>query len=80
MRNQEAPMAHKKTHNSPVPPGNKAHSGPSGQKDQMVERKGGTPAEVSSAQEQDAKRRIGDFTGKGEHSFQQPGGRNASNK
>jgi hypothetical protein len=73
-------MAHKKKHTGPVPPSNQAHSGPSGANDQMVENGGQSPAEVSSAQEQDPKRRLGDFTGKGEHSFQQPGGRNGSNQ
>jgi hypothetical protein len=71
-------MAHKKKHTGPVPPGNQAHAGPSGDTDQAA--KGGqSPAEVTSAQEQDPKRRLGDFTGKGEHSFQQPGGRNDAN-
>ena len=71
-------MAHKKKHTGPVPPGNQPHAGPSGENEPMLEKEGQAPAEVSSAQEQDPKRRLGDFTGKGEHSFQQPGGRNAS--
>jgi len=71
-------MAHKKKHTGPVPPGNQAHAGPSGDTDQVAEKGGQSPAEVTSAQEQDPKRRLGDFTGKGEHSFQQPGGRNGS--
>jgi hypothetical protein len=78
MGNEETNMAHKKKHSGPVPPGNQAYAGPSGDSDQMVEKAEQSPAEVSSAQEQDPKRRLGDFTGKGEHSFQQPGGRNAS--
>jgi hypothetical protein len=71
-------MAHKKRHTGPVPPGNQAHAGASGDTDQAAEKGGQSPAEVTSAQEQDPKRRLGDFTGKGEHSFKQPGGRNAS--
>ncbi len=71
-------MAHKKKHTGPVPPGNQAHAGPSRDADQGAEKGGQSPAEVTSAQEQDPKRRIGDFTGKGEHPFQQPGGRNGS--
>jgi len=35
-------------------------------------------AEVASAQEQDPKRRLGDFEGKGEHSMQEPGGKNGA--
>jgi hypothetical protein len=69
-------MAHKKKHTGPVPPGNQAHAGPSGDTDQVAEKGGQSPAEVKSAQEQDPKRRIGDFTGKGEHPMQEPGGRN----
>lgn len=72
-------MAHKKKHTGPVPPGNQAHAGRSGNADQMVDKAGQSPGEVVSAQEQDPKRRLGDFTGKGEHSFQQPGGRNDAN-
>jgi hypothetical protein len=69
-------MAHKKRHSAPVPPGNKEKTGPASA--------GGAPApkgtaEVSSAQEQDPKRRLGDFEGKGEHSLQEPGGKNDAN-
>jgi len=35
--------------------------------------------EVSSAQEQDPKRRLGDFEGKGEHSMQEPDSKNGAN-
>jgi hypothetical protein len=34
---------------------------------------------VDSAQEQDPKRRIGDYQGKAEHSLQEPGGKNDAN-
>ena len=33
----------------------------------------GPPAEGAPAQEQDPKRRLGDFTGAGEHSLKEPG-------
>jgi hypothetical protein len=72
-------MAHKKKHSGPVPPGNQSHSGPSGDSQDAAAKGEQSPAEVASAQEQDPKKRLGDFTGKGEHSFQQPGGRNNAN-
>ena len=68
-------MAHKKKHEGPVPRGNQSKRG----SDKAGEEKQHGAGEVESAQEQDPKRRIGDFTGKGEHSFQQPGGRNDAN-
>ena len=72
-------MAHKKKHNGPVPPGNQPHQGLTERSGQTAEKGGQSPAEVASAQEQDPKRRLGDFTGKGEHSIEQPGGRNDAN-
>jgi len=71
-------MAHKKKHTGPVPPANQAHHGPGG---------GTVPAEQTETgthggapfQDQDAKRRLGDFEGAGEHSIQQPGGKNDAN-
>ncbi len=69
-------MAHKKKHGAPVPPGNQSHSGPTDATGKPVNLHG---AEVSSAQEQDPKRRIGDFEGKGGHSMQEPGGKNGAN-
>jgi hypothetical protein len=60
----------------PVPPGNRPNSGPAF---------GGTGPDESgktdapqhdTGPEQDPKRRLGDFTGKGEHSRQQPGALN----
>jgi len=35
-------------------------------------------AQTGGDEEQDPARRLGDYEGKGEHSFQQPGGRNDS--
>ncbi len=65
-------MAHKKKHSGPVPPGNQSPIGPgSPQEEQQAQTQGG--------QEQDAKRRLGDYTGAGEHSYQQPGGLNDAN-
>ena len=68
-------MAHKKKHGAPVPPGNQSHSGPASGTDEPAIK----GAEVSSAQEQDPKRRLGDFEGKGEHSMQEPDGKNGAN-
>jgi hypothetical protein len=68
-------MAHKKKHGGPVPPGNQSKSGPTDATTQET-KKGA--AEVASAQEQDPKRRLGDFEGKGEHSMQEPGGKNGA--
>ena len=69
-------MAHKKQHGAPVPPGNQSLSGPADATGKPA-KKG--EAEVASAQEQDPKRRLGDFEGKGEHSIQEPGGKNGAN-
>jgi len=70
-------MAHKKQRGGPVPPGNRSNFGPSGAK------KPATEDEQTSAekepQEQDPKRRIGDFSGTAEHPYQQPGGLNDAN-
>jgi len=60
---------------APIPPGNRPHTGPSAvpnnsdadQPDQSDTNTG------ASFQDQDAKRRLGDFSGAGEHPRQQPG-------
>jgi hypothetical protein len=62
----------KKTHApGPVPAGNQTRMGPSYQRpeeeDQAREPQG------AGFQEEDPKRRLGDFTGTGEHARQQPG-------
>jgi hypothetical protein len=69
---REEIMAHKKKPGAPVPPGNQSQSDP-----QTATGKPATKgaAEVASAQEQDPKRRLGDFEGKAEHSMQEPGGK-----
>jgi len=72
-------MAHKKKHGNPVPPGNLPHEGP--------ERETGGAQRVKTAiksgsafEEQDPKRRLGNFDGAGEHAYQQPGGKNDANR
>ena len=64
-----------------VPPGNRPKAGIPFNADGDGEvpgdlQKGG---EVASQQEEDPKRRLGDFTGKGEHPIQEPGGKNGAN-
>ena len=71
-------MAHKKNHGGPVPPGNQPRGGP-GEPATQSGKKQQAAGEVTSAQEQDPKRRLGDYEGKGEHSIQEPGGKNDAN-
>ena len=71
-------MAHKKKFSGPVPAGNQQHGGPPGAQDQAGE-KDPTQLGGSPSHEEDSKRRLGDFTGTGEHSIQQPGGHNDAN-
>ncbi len=68
-------MAHKKKHGAPVPAGNQSHSDRATTTGKSAKE---GAAEVSSAQEQDPKRRLGDYDGKGEHSMQEPGGKNGA--
>ncbi len=72
-------MAHKKKHGHPVPPGNQSQTGPPNT--QGDTQQGSLPAidTAGAPHEQDPKRRLGDFTGEGEHSIQQPGGKNDAN-
>jgi hypothetical protein len=60
---------HKKKHGHPVPPGNQPQAGPPVEAElgQQKGAGGGAPF-----QDQDAKRRLGDFETTGEHSRQQP--------
>jgi hypothetical protein len=69
-------MAHKKKGHSPgpVPAGNRTHFGPGSEVGPPTEEThaGDAPAD----EQQDPKRRLGNFEGKGEHAFVQPGGKN----
>ena len=70
-------MSKKKNHGSaPVPPGNRQHGVPAGPNEPEESSK---LTEEVDYQEEDPKRRLGDFTGTGEHSIQQPDGKNGSN-
>ena len=71
----------KKHHGGPVPPGNRPKAGTPSKPGEEIEEQGDVlkDGEVHSQQEEDPKRRLGDFTGKGEHSIQEPGGKNGAN-
>jgi len=69
-------MAHTKKHSGPVPPGNQAQAGPVGASDEGAQQGPQVADGGASFQEQDPKRRLGDFTGAGEAPHRQPGGRN----
>jgi hypothetical protein len=72
-------MAHKKNKNAhhPVPPANRPHQPGQETADSRPEH----PSKSNCAfSEQDPKRRLGDFTGAGEHSLKQPGGRQGPNR
>ena len=73
-------MNHKKKGkgSAPVPPGNRSRMGP-GAGAPLDPKPEVRPADGEPFQEQDPKRRLGDFTGTGEHSIVQPGGHNDAN-
>ncbi len=68
----EGAMAHHKKHNAPVPPGNQPKGPPTN--NELPEQKPDRhqPTDGASFHEQDAERRLGGFSGQGEHSRQQP--------
>ncbi|MBX9677368.1 MAG: hypothetical protein K2X38_01305 [Gemmataceae bacterium] len=71
-------MGHKKHRHgpAPIPPANQSHIGPG---DAIPPEGAEKPGSSGAAfQEQDPKRRIGNFETAGEHAMQQPGGRNDS--
>jgi len=68
-------MSHKKKHATRVPPGNRSGSASQpAEAEQLPATKEGAPF-----QEQDPKRRLGNYGGAGEHPYQQPGGLNDAN-
>jgi hypothetical protein len=72
-------MAHIKKPTTPVGAGNRPAEGP------LVEGYPSQPAHGDTRsgapfQDQDPKRRLGDYGGAGEHAFQQPGGKNDSDR
>ena len=62
----------------PVPPANRPTGGPVSIPDDQVADPN-SPETGTGFDEQDPKRRLGDFTGAGEHSIQQPGGKQGPN-
>jgi hypothetical protein len=60
----------------PIPPANRPHVGPQVPSKTKPEK----PAEGARFNEHDPKRRLGEFTGAGEHAFVQPGGHNDANR
>lgn len=62
----------------PVPPGNRPQSGP--QRTDKTDPTDEPAAQTEGDSEQDPKRRIGGFVGKGEHARQQPGPLNDGGK
>jgi hypothetical protein len=69
-------MSKKKHPPGPIPPGNRSNVGPQATPDEEQDNKN-PPEDGTGFNEEDPKRRLGDFTGAGEHSIQQPGGKQA---
>ena len=64
---------HKKKHVAPIPPDNQTQAAPSPAVEQSETPDRHEPTNGASFQEQDAMRRLGGFSGRGEHPRQQPG-------
>jgi hypothetical protein len=76
---KEKAMAHKKKHTGRVPPGNR----PAGAPGTPVPDHETAQADTASGapfNDQDPKRRLGNYSGAGEHPYQQPGGLNDANR
>ena len=70
----------KKNHSpGPVPPANQPHAGTVQPQDDN-EQPAALDQDGTGFQEEDPKRRLGDFTGTGEHARQQPGPKNDGGK
>jgi hypothetical protein len=74
-------MAHKKRRQAPVPPGNRPQGGPPGAQPDTIGNQPNIPntGNEGGFQEQDPKRRLGNYGGAGEHPVQQLGGKNDAN-
>jgi len=72
-------MAHEKHFNPPVPPANRPNAGPPDAAAQPVD-EAAQPGGGAPFDEQDAKRRLGNFEGAGEAPYKQPGGNNDANR
>ena len=62
----------------PVPPGNRAQTGPAKAAGQGAPDAAGATSPPGD-EPQDGQRRLGDFVGKGEHSITEPGGKSGNN-
>jgi hypothetical protein len=71
-------MSHKKTHGAPVPPGNQSQRG-HGETISPSSKNQKAPGKGASTKAHDPKERMGDYDGKGQHSMQEPGGKNDAN-
>jgi hypothetical protein len=72
-------VAHKKRHGpAPIPPENRPQGGPQDPENELLLDQAAEQDKDAGAafNEQDPKRRLGNYGGAGEHPFQQPGGRN----
>jgi hypothetical protein len=72
-------MAHKKKRVHPVPPGNQPRTGPPADQEDAQQSQQLGSDNSGGFQEQDPKRRLGNYTGTGEAAHQQPGGLNDAN-
>ncbi len=73
-------MAHTKKHSTPVPPGNRTAGEPGNDGNTIQQNKDKADSKSGAPfQDQDPKRRLGDYDGAGEHAIQQPGGKNDAN-
>jgi hypothetical protein len=61
---------------APVPPGNQPQTGATGTDNQQAEQN----SQGAAFSEQDPKRRLGGYETAGEHSIQQPGGKNDADR
>lgn len=75
-------MSHNKKagRSAPIPPANRPQIGPQDTEANAPANEPHIPGGGAPFAEQDPKRRLGDYVGKGEHSFVQPGGRSGNNK
>ena len=75
-------MGTKKKRHGPglTPPANAPHGGPPSSSAAEANVRSGSVDQGAGFEQQDPKRRLGNFEGAGEHSFVQPGGKNDANR
>jgi hypothetical protein len=75
-------VAHKKRHGpAPIPPANRTQGGPQGPDNELLPDEAAEQGKDEGAafNEQDPRRRLGNYGGAGEHPYQHPGGLNDAN-